>query len=60
MEKIENDQEVDVGNFQFLQHWQHQHQNEDSEQLSGNFNCNELLLVPAVSLPEGRVHFILL
>ena len=55
MQQVESYQQVDVGDFELFQQRQHHHQNEDPKNFSCNFDCNELFLVPAVSLPDVEI-----
>ena len=55
MQKVESYQQVDVGYFELFQQRQHHHQDEDAKNFSCNFYCNELFLVPAVSLPHVEI-----
>ena len=55
MQEVESYQQVKVGYFELFQQRQQDQQNKDAKNFSCNFYCNELLLVPAVSLPDVEI-----
>ena len=55
MQEVESYQQVEVGYFELFQERQHHQQNQDSHQLSGHLDGDELFLVPAVSLPHVEI-----